>query len=530
MQIFSFARYGYAGEIVKVEADLRRGIPAVDLVGLPDGAVKEARERMRAAIRNQGLTYPKERILINLSPADLKKEGSAFDLPIALAVLTAKEKEYENIESLGNEHQDTIMALGELELSGIVRPVKGVLAAVSKGFEHGITRFIIPQQNEAEAKNCKGAIIYGITNLSEALHAVSQCLVHTENNVQKEPLAKNYQARWTTAENSIYLEHGDIADIKGQEVLVRSLEIAAAGGHNLIAYGPPGCGKTLALSRFSLLLPDLDERTSFAATRIHSIAGLLDINTTTQIVRPPFRQPHTSASLEGMVGGGRLGNPGEISLAHGGVLFLDEAAQFKTSVLQALRTPLETGKVTVTRAGKTSEYPSRFQLLLAINPCPCGNFSNPGHVCTCTPENIASYWRRIAFPLLDRIDLRVEVRPENTSALIKPSHTNTQTLRTTIQRARNAQWARKASNTEEWLNAFIPGSKLEQVCAMDFKTRNLFASTMEKVHFSARGAHSILRVARSIADLAGSAQVSEEHFLEAAFFRSWGDFVPDFLL
>jgi magnesium chelatase family protein len=557
MQIVGFARFGYAGEIVKIEADLRRGIPAVDIVGLPDGAVREARERMRAAIRNSGLEYPRERILLNLSPADLKKEGSSFDLPIALAVLGAskgtEQKADQGFNTARTQNDrtsfgatqfgrtsfgaDTVMALGELELSGAVRPVRGVLAAVSRGLAEGIVRFIVPADNQIEARSCPGAEVAGVRTLTEALHAYRNpsCAAFATGASSLPDGAEAYRSEGGTYEavwSPDVRVAGDYADVRGQSALVRALQIAAAGGHNLIAYGPPGCGKTLALSRFPALLPDLDPDTAVTVTRIHSLAGLSQAECcTSRIHRPPFREPHQNASLEGIIGGGTHGSPGEISLAHGGALFLDEAAQFRSSVLQALRTPLETGAVSVSRAGRTSTFPARFQLLLAVNPCPCGHYGSPGRICTCTAESISAYWKRLAAPLLDRIELRVRVLPGSGDELMRTPGFSTAGLRADIGKARRMQWTRnrKAAGPAGWLNSHLNGSRLQEVCAMEGSAARTFALAADKTDVSSRGAHALLRVARTIADLAGEARVGEDHILEACSLRKWSDTVPDFL-
>jgi|GEM_PF-14885 len=507
MEIVSFAHFGYEGEIIKVEADLRRGIPAVDLVGLPDGAVREARERMRAAVRNSGFEFPRERILINLSPADLRKEGSSFDLSIALAVLGAANG------MLMQEPELRVMVLGELELSGTVRPVKGVLAAVSRGLECGIRHYIVPEENRAEAEIRSEAVPSGVHTLNDAYFALASLLAREAGSSggrgNGPGSAPAYMVRWREPDP-------EFSEVRGQYKLVRALQIAAAGGHHLLAYGPPGSGKTLALTRFPALLPLLDSETAVTVTRIHSLAGFPDSGgnnsplsgwhpageSNTQTVccdpgaafnspndccdpggvqntqtcccdpggvfnthfvssppahpggvqnphtvtshpggmfntlsgccdpgspwssllsDPPFREPHPNASLEGIAGGGRLLRPGEISLAHGGVLFLDEAAQFRASVLQALRAPLETGMVTLSRAGRTARFPARFQLLMAMNPCPCGNYAAKNRICTCSPDMVEKYWKKLSAPLLDRIDLRVHVDNPDSTELIAPA-------------------------------------------------------------------------------------------------------------
>ena len=543
MDIVSFARYGYAGALVKVEADLRRGIPAIAIVGLPDGAVREARERMRSAIRNSGYEFPRERILINLSPAGLKKEGSSFDLAIALSVLGSAA----GLTLPGVAGK--VMVLGELELSGAVRPVVAVLAAVSRGLEEGIRQFIVPTGNRREASILREAEIFAVENLSDAMQTLNALAALNADSARDSgelpPAAakripgrgarEGYTVRWGTADSS-----GGYEDVRGQERLVRALQIAAAGAHHLIVYGPPGCGKTLALRRFPALLPELDEETAIAVTRIHGIAGLPDeagsegLRTT-----PPFREPHQNTSLEGMIGGGKSCRPGEISLAHGGSLFLDEAAQFRTSVLQSLRAPLETGSVTVSRADGTETFPARFQLLAAINPCPCGNFGEERRVCTCDAQAIERYWRRLTAPLLDRIDLRVAVSvpdPESLSAGsagsagaagLETRGFSTGELRQGIARARLAQ--RKRNGGNDWLNAHLGASDVNRVCALKPRLASLFARGMEKARLSGRGAHGTLKVARTIADMEGAEEIAEEHLLEAIQFRRWSALVPDFL-
>ncbi len=583
MDIVSFAHFGYEGEIIKVEADLRRGIPAVDMVGLPDGAVREARERMRAAVRNSGFEFPRDRILINLSPADLRKEGSSFDLPIALAVLSAANGMTSRETSL------RVMVLGELELSGIVRPVKGVLAAVSRGLECGIRHYIVPAPNLAEAEICAGAVSAGVGTLNDAYFALASLLVRE---------ARFPEEHGGGHENgSVYIpgwkkDVPEFAEIRGQNRLVRALQIAAAGGHHLMAYGPPGSGKTLALSRFPALLPLLDSETAVTATRIHSLAGFpggerlttdeWPTNRSALLTDPPFREPHPNASLEGITGGGRLLKPGEISLAHGGVLFLDEAAQFKATVLQALRAPLETGTVTVSRAGKSARFPASFQLLMAMNPCPCGNYASKNRICTCAPDTVEKYWRKLGSPLLDRIDLRVAVEnPEPDKLTANDGRTandgkntddscltddgcpagveekasgeegstatsklagntagttaiSTAALRVAVARARSRQWERNRNRNHhysgmEWLNARLNPAEIAEFCTLSPDIRELFAREMKEGAVSGRGGHGVLKVARTIADMAGSERISAEHLAEAASLRKWGVSVPDFL-
>ena len=575
MTIMSFASFGYEGEIIKVEADLRRGLPIVDIVGLPGSAVKEARERMRAAIGNSDLPFPQERILINLSPADQKKEGSGFDLPIALAVLQTD-----------CALDVPVMVIGELELSGRVRPVRGVLGALISGAAAGIGYFIVPKENEAEARIQQGVHIYGVETLREALECLYaieaelrvekdcetntggknggapawEAIGHTGNSIStaaswSEPSQADAAANTGTG--------GFFEEVYGQGELVRALHIAAAGGHSVLAYGPPGCGKTLSMQRFASLLPDLDPKTAEEVTHIYSIAGLLprahghDV----LIKRPPFRMPHPNASLEGMIGGAGKCMPGEISLAHGGTLFLDEAVQFKQTVLQTLRAPLETGTVTLSRAGRASTFPARFQLLMALNSCPCGNLGADGKVCMCMPAVVEQYWKKLTAPLIDRIDLRIPVFPPQAYGLPEKPCYNTADMRKkiaasdNIQRERYAAYLRKGLNggaagtpvndkTDgiipsytvqstgvqlSYKNVHLTPSALSAVCPLTGDAERIFTHNAEKRELSGRGSHAILKIARTIADLAQEEVIAAPHVEEAIRLREWSSFLPFFM-
>ena len=566
MEILSFSSFGYEGELIKVEADLRRGLPVIDIVGLPGSAVKEARDRMRAAIRNSGLEFPVSRILINLSPADQKKEGSGFDLPIAIAVLTAKEAEKKSAEVKAKAQtiiprdegraEESVMIMGELELSGRVRPVRGLIGAISAARSQGIKYFIVPKENEAEALIEDGINVFGVSDLIEAL----EFFYKIENGkfnakpqgVKKESFPAKEAAHlfvWSDTEETedfdfqkdsksgLDLVKG-FEDIRGQDGLIRALEIAAAGGHNLIAYGPPGCGKTLSLSRFPLLLPDMDEKTAMETTRIYSIAGLLPQSAPSSrlLKRPPFRMPSQNASMEGIIGGAGKCMPGEVSLAHGGVLFLDEAAQFKASVLQSLRAPLETGSVTLSRAGRSSTFPARFQLLLAINPCPCGNFGSPGKVCTCLPYEIEKYWKKLTAPLLDRIDIRVPVMPPKPENILAEAKYSTQTMREKIKNARLIQWERLTFVNKEkkmqniiYENAKLSPQETAELCKMSGEAERFFSVIVDSKKLSGRGSHALLKISRTIADIESSKNISLAHIEEAAALRQWIKYLPDFL-
>jgi len=459
MQIISFSPFGYEGAMVTVEVDLRRGIPTVDLVGLADNAVKEARERMRAAIRNSGFEFPPERVLISLSPADVKKEGAGFDLAMALAVLFAKARLEKSVSD--TVHDQNILVMGELELSGRIRRVRGVHAAVSTAAENGIHFCIVPKENEEEATGIEGIHVFAVDSLFEAWNKflkfpkiIKKILTPQKSGITV--LESKDSAKIDKNNEVIFppiVEEENFSGIVGQSELVRALQIAAAGRHNVIAYGPPGCGKTLALRRFSSLLPLLTLEESQPVTRIYSIAGCLPpkINL---IRKAPFRMPHQSASLEGMIGGGRDCRPGEISLAHNGVLFLDEAAEFKVSVLQSLRVPLEEGRIVLSRAGRRTEFPAHFQLLIATNPCPCGNFGCDDRICVCSARSVELYWRRFSAPLLDRIDIRMAVKSNtNEKSIIGENGVSTEELRKTIAVAVAIQRKRQGK-PNAWKNKY----------------------------------------------------------------------------
>ena len=615
MTIVSFASFGYEGEIIKVEADLRRGLPIIDIVGLPGSAVKEARERMRAAITNSHLPFPQERILINLSPADQRKEGSGFDLPIALAVLQA------------DRPLDTpVMVIGELELSGKVRPVRGVLGAMLSGAAAGIEYFIVPKENEAEARIQEGVRIFGVETLQEALerlYEIESALRAAGTHGDTDPGAAQAAAGFTmgsfpaaaaTAQKDIRSIQtlgrftpswseptaadtaantgtgGLFEEVYGQPELVRALHIAAAGGHSVLAYGPPGCGKTLSMQRFASLLPDLDPKTAEEVTHIYSIAGLLPHHSghDVRIKRPPFRMPHPNASLEGMIGGAGKCMPGEISLAHGGTLFLDEAVQFKQTVLQTLRAPLETGTVTLSRAGRATTFPARFQLLMALNSCPCGNLGADGKICTCMPAVVEQYWKKLTAPLIDRIDLRIPVFPPQSYHIPQHPCYSTAALRRavaaadTLQRNRYAAYMLRhrdgnsaaipagthrvpgtapgggllpatphsggishgaepskstvatarsahAGTSLSYKNVHLTPSALSLLCPLTQEAERLFTRTAEKKELSGRGSHAILKIARTIADLAQEEIIGEAHIEEAIRLREWSTFLPFFM-
>ena len=508
MNIVSFSPFGYEGNIVSVEVDLRRGIPAVDLVGLADNAVKEARERMRSAIINSGFDFPRERVLISLSPADLKKEGAGFDLAIALAVMINPINE--------NLVDKTVLVMGELELSGNLRPVRGIHAAVSTAVSLGIKTCIVCSENAPEASGIKGMKVLSCNNLKEAYDAITSLTEDSEKLEENEKIQqKNNSVEFLPVDLS-----QDFSLIKGLPFLVRGLQIAASGGHNLLAYGPPGCGKTLALQRFSSLLPCLETEESLSVTRIYSLAGLLPPKSSL-VKKRPFRIPHQSASLEGMIGGGINCRPGEISLAHNGVLFLDEAAEFRTSVLQSLRVPIESGKVTLSRAGRHTVFPAEFQLLIATNPCPCGNFGSDTKICVCSARSVEQYWKKFSGPLLDRMDIRVPVFNSSENILSdeknienKQVSFSTEFLRKEIATAIKVQKSRQGK-----LNARLLPEEINYYCKLDEECNDYMNSQIQKYDFSARGVHSCIKLARTIADMSESYAIRIEDLKEAVSYR-----------
>jgi magnesium chelatase family protein len=524
MQIFSFSPFGYEGALVAVEVDLRRGIPAVDVVGLADGAVRESRERMRSAIRNSGFEFPLERVLISLSPADLRKEGAGFDLAIALAVLDSKKTLHQN----GGDSQSAsgaanplcipsdsvpVLVMGELELSGLIRPVRGVHAAAATAAASGITHCIVSAANGDEAREVTGMHVFAAQNLVEAFDA----LYHTENftagtqnekNAFVPPKSVGIDGVLFPSENPEY----EFGDIIGQKVLVRALQVSAAGSHNLLAYGPPGCGKTLAIQRFSELLPLLTVEEAQSVTRIYSLAGILSPSEPLMRI-PPFRMPHQTASIEGMCGGGINCRPGEISLAHNGVLFLDEASEFRTSVLQMLRVPLESGQITLSRAGRSTTYPAQFQLMLAANPCPCGNYGTSGKICLCSAQSVEKYWGKFSGPLLDRIDIRVPVT-DVTDEDSRAQNESTADLRRSIASAVRIQRTRQGKR-----NARLNPQEIYEFCHPSPEAQRLLDSAARSNSFSQRAVSSCLKISRTIADMEGSSAITAAYMQEAIKLR-----------
>ena len=531
MAIFGFSPFGYEGALVSVEVDLRRGIPAVDVVGLADGAVKESRERMRSAIRNSGFEFPPERVLISLAPADLKKEGAGFDLALALAVLHAnsgKHAEERTADDGGDRadgvqaaagvvpsaHGEAVLVMGELELSGAVRPVRGVNAAATTAAQAGIRRCIVASANGAEAREVRGMQVFAAATLSEAYAALSKPELFTSGRQNEDAFLPEGAVNVAGVMFPALDADCDMGDVVGQQRLVRALQVAAAGGHNLLAYGPPGCGKTLAIQRFPSLLPLLTVEEAQSVTRVHSIAGLLPPHQPLLRV-PAFRQPHQTSSIEGLCGGGAQCRPGEISLAHHGVLFLDEAAEFKGSVLQMLRVPAESGQIAINRAGRTTVYPARFQLLLATNPCPCGNYGVEGKICLCSAHSVEQYWRKFSAPLLDRVEIRIPVAAPTDSTPNARYRCTSETLRVAIARAIATQRRRQGKR-----NAQLSPQEILRWCRLGKTEQQFLDGAACNNGFSQRAVSGCLKLARTLADMDESENILLAHVKEAIALRA----------
>ncbi len=511
MQVFSYAAAGFEGFLIRVEVFIRRGIPAVDIVGLPDGAVREARDRIRVAIQQAGFQFPSGKILINLAPADMRKEGSSFDLALAVAVLAASGQLEGALGAEQEAGQDkSWLILGELELSGRLRGVKGTLGAVASAVQGGISHFILPLQNCAEAQAAGAPHIWALERLSELKDGGKE-FVPGEGKEGHLPLVRREGRKVVP----------DILDLKGQAYVKRALMVAAAGGHHMLLFGPPGSGKTMAATMLEGLLPDMEEDVSFEVSRIWSQAGRLDASGGI-LKRPPFRMPHHSASLEGLIGGGAHLAPGEISLAHGGVLFLDETPEFQGRILQSLREPLENGRVTIVRAGKSYWFPSDFQLLLAANPCPCGNLGRGDAFCVCSPLEIQRYWKKIGGALMDRIDIRIPVEPVEPEVLMKKSPESSSDLRERIKVAVQRQ-GKRYKDLPFHRNRNLPVAGVQEFCALSKDLENHFALMARKLGFSSRACHSILKLARTISDLADQDTITMEALEEAGQYRRFGD-------
>lgn len=501
-KVLTSATFGIDAYLVEVETNIEKQMPGFTIVGLPDNAVKESRERVTAAIKNTGYEFPIKKITVNLAPADIKKEGSAFDLPIAIGLLAA-------IEKIQMALLEGTIFLGELSLDGQLRPIKGVLPISVEAKKKGIKRIILPVDSAKEASIVEGIDVYGMENLLEVIQFLNE-------EINKGKIHTNINEIFSEINNY----HLDFSDVKGQENVKRALEVAAAGAHNIIMIGPPGSGKTMLAKRIPSILPPMTFEEALDTTKIHSIAGILAKDQAI-ITERPFRNPHHTVSDAALVGGGSFPRPGEVSFAHHGVLFLDELPEFKKNVLEVLRQPLEDSKVTVSRSKLSLEFPANFMLASAMNPCPCGFFTDPNKECTCAPPQIQRYMSKISGPLLDRIDIHIEVpavKYKELSAETKSERSYE--IRERVIKARNIQLERFKGLKHIFNNGDMGSREVREYCKLDSSGSELLKMAMTKLGLSARAYDRILKVSRTIADLDNSENILSHHISEAIQYRS----------